>query len=155
MAEQIKPGERVLVMFSGVGPFGIVGAKKQPQARFVCVELNKEAVRYADENVKLNKMKYIVENIQGDVRKVCPGLGKFDRIIMPLPETACQYLDAVFGCCNPGCTVHLYGFSEEPLFRELEKAVKKHKKKIKVIGRRKVLPYGPRIWKVCLEFKVV
>ena len=159
IASQIKPGERVLVMFSGIGPLAIVGAKKQPTAKFVCVELNKAAVRYADENVKLNKLAYQVENVAGNVRKVCPALGKFDRIIMPLPETAHKYLDTALACSKKGTVIHLYGFGKETalyenLEQELKKAAKKHKTKTKVVGRRRVLPYGPRIWKVCLEFEV-
>ncbi|MFQ5648275.1 MAG: hypothetical protein ACE5FW_03480, partial [Candidatus Aenigmatarchaeota archaeon] len=73
---------------------------------------------------------------------------------------AWKYLDTVFQCSKKGTVVHLYGFSgEEKLYKNLEqelaKAAKKAKKKVKVTGRRKVLPYGTRIWKVCLEFKVV
>ena len=158
IAKKVKPGERFLVMFSGVGPFGIVAAKAQPDCRVVCVELNKDAVKYADENVRLNQLTYRVENVRGDVRKVCPGLGKFDRISLHLPEEAWEYLDTALECSRKGTLIHLYGISGEEGFRDLvEKAMgmaRKSGKKLDVLEKRKVLPFGIRLWKVCLDLRV-
>lgn len=157
VASKVKPGERVLVMFSGINPFGIVAAKAQPDCTVVGVELNKDAVRYADENVKLNQLKYRVENILGDVREVCPGLGKFDRIIMNLPESAWEYLDTALRCSGKGTVIHLYGISGEG-FRDLEERAldmaRKSGKKVEVLEKRKVLPFGVRLWKACLDLRV-
>src|SRR3989344_5340579 len=68
IAKKVRRGEKVLVMFSGVGVYGIVIGKNSEASRIVCVELGREPSRYATENVRRNKVD--VEVVQGDVRKV-------------------------------------------------------------------------------------
>ncbi len=154
----IRPGEKVLVLFSGVGPYAIVGAKMQPKSTYVCVDINRDAIKFAEDNVRINRMQGRVENICGDVRKLYTKLGKFNRIIMPLPEIAYKYLREAFACCKKGGYVHLYGVGEKSdmfsgLEREVEKAAKK--RKVRVMRKRKVLPFAPGIYKVCLDIRVV
>lgn len=160
IAEQVKPREKVLVMFSGIGAYGIIIAKKQPTAEVVCVEINKAAVKYAQENVRLNRIKNL-KNYSGDVRMVCPKLKqKFNRIVMPLPLGAENFLDVAFKCVKKNGIIHFYNWGEEDkLFENAKKLAKsnakKFRKKIKIVGEKKVLPYAPRKWKVCLDFKVL
>ena len=159
IAEQVKPKERILVMFSGINPYGIIIAKKHPVAEVVGVELNKTAVNYANENVRLNRLKN-VKNYCGDVRKICPKLGKFERIIMPLPLGAEDFLDVAFRCIKRNGVIHFYNWGEEDnLFSNAKKIArlkaKEAKKKIKIVNAKKVLPYSPRKWKVCLDIKVL
>jgi len=159
IAEQVKPKERILVMFSGINPYGIIIAKKHPVAEVVGVELNKTAVNYANENVRLNRLKN-VKNYCGDVRKICPKLGKFKRIIMPLPLGAEDFLDVAFRCIKRNGVIHFYNWGEEDnLFSNAKKIArlkaKEAKKKIKIVNAKKVLPYSPRKWKVCLDIKVL
>ena len=83
VASMVRPGERVLVMFAGVGPYAIAIARRREDVRVVGVEINPAAVRYFRENVRLNRVEDRVEVIQGDVRDVCPRLGpSFDRVLM-------------------------------------------------------------------------
>ncbi|MFH1520885.1 MAG: methyltransferase [Candidatus Micrarchaeota archaeon] len=69
IAELVKPGELVLVLFAGVGPFALVIAKKHPDTKIITVELNPEAVVSMKENIKLNKMKNI-EATEGDAPRI-------------------------------------------------------------------------------------
>lgn len=56
LMDNIKPGKRVLVMFSGAGPYTFVAMKKQPDiARITSIEINPEGHKYALESLKLNK----------------------------------------------------------------------------------------------------
>jgi tRNA (guanine37-N1)-methyltransferase len=84
IAKMCKRGENVLVMCSGIAPYGVVIAKNAVVKKVVCVEISKECSKYASENVKLNRL-INVEIIQGDVKKICPRFKKekinFDRII--------------------------------------------------------------------------
>ncbi|MBU0530299.1 MAG: class I SAM-dependent methyltransferase family protein [Nanoarchaeota archaeon] len=157
IAEQVKPGETVLVMFSGVGPFSIVIAKK---ARHVYeVELNKHACKMAEENKKLNKLNNII-TVCGDVKKeVKQFYGKCDRVLMPLPKEAHAYLPEAIKCVKQSGVVHMYHVSHESdMFSEpvklMRQACKKQGVKCKILGKRKVLPYGPRTCKVCIDFEV-
>ncbi len=69
--EQVKKDEDVLVMFSGCGPFVCSIAKNSDARNVFGVELNPEAHRYAEENVKLNNLNN-AKVILGDVRKITP-----------------------------------------------------------------------------------
>lgn len=159
IAKIAENGERILVMFSGIAPYAIAIAK-QKTCEIVCVEINKKAVEYADENLKINKLAGSIENICADIKKVCKKIGKFDRILMPLPETAEKFLPEAFAAAKKGAVIHLYGISEEKnLFSDLEekakKVAEKTKIKYKTIGRQKVLPFGVRMWKVRIDLKVM
>lgn len=159
IAGMVKPGERVLVMFSGVGPYAIAIAKKQPGvAEIICVEINLKAVEYAQENAKLNKVDNKIKNYCWDVREACD-LGRFDRIIMPLPESAVEFLDVASRCAKPGAIVHIYGISEEKTrFSDFEKRLQESARradlKIKVIKKTAVSEYAPHKWKVRFDLKV-
>ncbi len=159
IAKLAKEGDRILVMFSGVAPYAIAIAK-QKNCEIVCVEINKKAVEYADESICLNKLIGNVENICADIKNVYKKLGKFDRILMPLPETAYEFLPEAFAVAKKGAIIHLYGISEEKtLFKDLEEKIKtiseKSRVKYKIIHRQKVLPFGVRMWKVRLDLKIM
>lgn len=159
IAQIAKSGERILLMFSGVAPYAIAIAK-QKNCEIVCVELNKKAVEYANENIRLNPLIGSIENICTDIKKIYKKLGRFDRILMPLPETAYKFLREAFAVAKKGAVVHLYGISEEKnLFNDLEnkikKVAKKRKLRYKIIRRQKVLPFGVRMWKIRLDLKVL
>jgi len=163
IAEQVKPNEDVLVMFSGVCPYPLAIVKKQPKVRkILAVEINPDAHKYAEENVKLNKVEGKVFPILGDVKEVCPKYyGKFDRVVMPLPLGAESFLDIAIKCLKPeGGIIHFYNWgSEDDLYSRalklVEKNVKKLKKRFEILDKRKVLPYAPKKYKVCIDFKVV
>jgi tRNA (guanine37-N1)-methyltransferase len=108
------------------------------------------------ENIKLNHVEKKIIPILRDVRKV-KGIGKVDRIVMPLVEKAIDYLDVAFSHSKKGTIIHLYGLSNEK-FKDLEEKVKKiakkHKIKYKIVGRQDVLPYAPRIQKVRIDIKI-
>lgn len=158
IAKEVKPGENILVMFGGVAPFSVIIAKKK-DVRVYSVEINPEAHRYACENVMINRVGDRVVPVLGDVREVCRTFGKkFDRVIMPLPESAWSFLDLALSCSSRGGVVYLYGFGGEEskgLEKKAKATAKKSCKKIRILRKRKVLPYSPRTHKVCLEIKVL
>jgi tRNA (guanine37-N1)-methyltransferase len=161
VASQVKAGETVLVMFSGAGPYPIAIAKKQSNVNKIYgIEINSDAHRYAEENVRINKLSHKIVLINGDVREVCPRLKiKFDRIAMPLSTEGYKYLDLAISCLKDGGIIHFYHISpEKDLFIESEKIVKdagkKLKRKIEFVNKIKVLPYGTRYWKICLDVKI-
>ncbi|MEK6908863.1 MAG: class I SAM-dependent methyltransferase family protein [Nanoarchaeota archaeon] len=114
VSKMIKKGERVLVMFAGVGPFSIVIGKSSKASEVYSVELGKDASKYALENVKRNKLIGKVHVVQGDVRRVI-GKGKkvsgnFDRILMTRPNLEDSFLDVAFRVTKKGTIIHYYGF---------------------------------------------
>ena len=122
VTDQIQQGEKVLVMFAGVGPFAVLAAEKAEKA--VVVEKNPEACEYLKENIKLNSYQDRIQAYCGDVREVVPGLNeKFDRVIMPLPESAEKFLENAVEASKPGATIHLYTFIRNKNFRPVEKRI--------------------------------
>jgi len=161
IASQVKEGEVVMVMFAGVAPYAIQIAKKQPKVKeIIAIEINPVAVKYARENVILNKVEDKVKVIEGDVREKCIDFyGKCDRVVMPLPMGGEDFLDIAVNCLKKKGYIHFYNWGSEPnIFENAEKVVREKFEKLgvkyEIINRRKVLPYAPRKWKVCLDIYV-
>lgn len=161
IAEQVKPNEVVMVMFSGIGCYPIAIAKKQPEVdKIYGVELNETAHNYGIENVRINKLGHKIVSIQGDVREVCKKyFSKCDRVIMPLPLGAESFLDVAINCSKVEGIIHFYNWGkEDDLFSNalkfVEKNCKKLKKRFEVLNKKKVLPYKPRCFKICIDFKI-
>jgi len=95
ISKLVKEGERVLNMFAGVGIYSIIIAKVQPKCGTVSIEINPDAHKSAIENAMINKVSQRVTAILGDAKEVIKngGIGKFDRVLMVLPESAFEYLE--------------------------------------------------------------
>lgn len=164
IASQVKKNESVLVMFAGVAPFSIVIAKLAKPKFVYSVEINREASKYALENVRLNKT-FNVEIVQGDVKKVIQKQGlivkgkliplQFDRIVMPRPQLKETFLNLAFKVIKKGGIINYYGFSkdQEEIINSINEQAKKAKKQIKIILVKKagnIAPYKYR-WRVDLR----
>jgi tRNA (guanine37-N1)-methyltransferase len=154
IARAVSPGERVLVMFAGVGPYTLIIAKNQPKAEIVAVEINPDAVEYMKENIVLNKIKGKIEVYGGDVREIVPDLGKFNRILMPLPKDAWKFLDVTKKALEKGGVVHFYSFSErdEPFTAPIQK-IKEIFPEAKIKYRGIVGNISPGKVRVVIDFK--
>jgi tRNA (guanine37-N1)-methyltransferase len=162
IAERVNPGEDVLVMFAGIGPYSIMIAKKQPGVKKVySIEINPECIRYLRENIEINKVKDKQVTVLGDVRMSCEKLNiGFDRIVMPLPKEGHEYLDVAFKYIKKRGVIHFYHYSHENnLWDETMALIKNCAgqlcREFRIIDKRKVLPYGPGVWKVCVEIEVI
>ncbi|MFH1649326.1 MAG: class I SAM-dependent methyltransferase family protein [Candidatus Woesearchaeota archaeon] len=157
ITELVKPGERVLVMFSGAGPYVCAIAKNTAAKEVVGVEINPEGHKYAEENVKLNKLKN-VKLYCGDAGKVVPKLGTFDRVLMPLPKSSEEFLDTAIKATKPGAVIHFYHFYHENDFKEAERvckeACKRNKRTFKKLAFVKCGQYAPGEYRTCLDFEV-
>ncbi len=154
IAGLVKQGEYILVMFSGVGIYPVVLAKNTKAKEIIGVEINPDAYKFAEENIVLNK----ADNIKlylGDVRDVVPKLSKkFDRILMPLPKSAEEFLDIALKVSKAGTIVHFYDFLHEAEFDKAIKKIKKHCPKAKKINVIKCGQYSPRKFRICVDFEV-
>ncbi len=117
VASLVQDGETVLDLFAGVGPFSVLIAKKNPSVRVYAVDINPEAVELLKVNIRVNRVENRVFPVLGDARQVAAtGLkGKADRVIMNLPETAIEFINAACSAIKPqGGIVHFYGFVRSP-----------------------------------------
>lgn len=157
-----KKKEDIMVMFSGVGPFVCVIGKHCKYNKLIGIEMNPVAHEYAEENIVLNKIK-AVELIKGDVKKAIPKLIKngkirYDRILMPLPRIADEFLEYALMIARRGTVIHLYGFLGEDEFSYYKKKVRKICKdngfRIKINDLVKCGQFSPRIFRICIDFQV-
>jgi len=161
IAEQVKPGERILALFAGVGPFPIVIAKMQPQVKIHAVELNPDAFKYMEENIRLNRMQEMITPLLGDVKDIIPKkfVNSADRILMPLPKGAEKFLGEAFLAARKNCIIHFYQFaSEQNPFEDAETFITKEAmisgRKAEVIAKRIVRPFAPGVVQIVVDFRV-
>ncbi|MFH1834561.1 MAG: methyltransferase, partial [Methanobacteriota archaeon] len=152
VADQVEDGERVLVLFAGVGPFSILIAKSHSPKEVVAVELNEAACDYMLWNVARNKVD--VKVVCGDAKVETPKLGKFDRIVMPLPKDAGDFLGVALPALAPEGVVHFYTFAHDT--NEAEEKVKSKSKelgyKIKLLDSVVCGSYSPCLSRTCIDF---
>jgi tRNA (guanine37-N1)-methyltransferase len=111
VAGQVKPDERVLIMFSGIGPLVLMIGMHSEASEIIGVEKNPHAHRLALKNLELNKKAQNIDFLCGDVLSILPNLNKtFDRIVMPLPHCGADYLHLALRHLIPGGMLHFYDF---------------------------------------------
>lgn len=117
VASQVQAGENVVDLFAGVGPFSVLIGKRQSEAKVYAVDLNPDAVELLKLNVRVNRVENRVFPICADAREITQTQlkGSADRVIMNLPETAIDFIDAACNAVKPdGGIVHFYGFVRSP-----------------------------------------
>ena len=157
--KQIKNNEIVLVMFSGSGIYPLVIAKNSEAKEIHGIEINPTAHKYALENLKLNKAEDKIKLYLGDVKKILPKINKkFNRIIMPLPKGAEDFLKLTLNKIKKNGIIHFYSFAEETKFDKviefINKEYKKNKKQCKIIDIVKCGQFSPRVFRICVDFRV-
>ncbi len=146
IAQQVQPGEVVVNMFAGVGCYSIIIAKHSKAKKICSIDINPVAIQYMQENIRLNKVEEQVVSIHGDAKDVVEeGLrNTADRVLMPLPEKAYEYLDSAVLALKPtGGWIHYYDFEhakkeENPI----EKIKTKTCRKLQRLGVSFGVPFG-------------
>jgi len=154
VADSVKNGEIIVDMFAGVGPFPILIAKSH-DVKIYAIDINPEAYRYMQKNIKLNKVQDKIIPILGDVREVLSDKNiKADRIIMNLPGSAFEFLGTAMNSIKDGGIIHYYEFSEDfenPVER-IKKAV--YPRKVEILDKRKVRSKSPGKWHVVVDARI-
>ncbi|MGD6809484.1 MAG: class I SAM-dependent methyltransferase [Candidatus Bathyarchaeia archaeon] len=117
VAMLVVAGEVVADLFAGVGPFAVPIGKLCPEAKVYAVDINPDAVELLKINARVNRVDDRVYPLLGDARELAKDKlrGIADRVIMNLPETAIDFVDAACQTLKPnGGVVHFYGFIRKP-----------------------------------------
>jgi tRNA (guanine37-N1)-methyltransferase len=113
IASLVKPEETVVNMFAGVGCFSIIIAKQVNSARVLSIDVNPTAVDLMQENIKRNRVYGRVIPLLGDAKETVERQLKSqaDRVLMPLPEKALEYLPSAVAALKPtGGWIHVHVF---------------------------------------------
>lgn len=165
IAKLIQPGETVINMFAGVGCYSICIAKYSKADKIYSVDINSNAVRLMKENIDLNKVWNRVVPIEGDAEKVIETelAGKADRVLMPLPEKAYDYLDSAIKALKPsGGWIHFYDMTHARkrqdaaslVIKKVSEKLANAKVDFKIVCSRIVRSVGPNWHQVVLDIQV-
>jgi tRNA (guanine37-N1)-methyltransferase len=146
IAKLVGNSEVIVNMFAGVGCFSIIIAKHSKAKRIYSIDINPAAIQFMWENVKVNGVYDKVVPLEGDAKNVILERlqGVADRVLMPLPEKALEYLPyAVLALKNGYGWIHYYDFehsvkSESPI----EKVKMKVAIKLEELGINFDIPFG-------------
>jgi tRNA (guanine37-N1)-methyltransferase len=160
VADMVKPGQRVVDLFAGVGPFSILIGKSVPGASVVAVDKNPKAVKLLRENIRLNRLDNVTA-VEDDAR-LAAGTFKHsaDHVIMNLPQSAREFLDCGILAAKNGGVVHFYDITHEDdlygtSWELIQEAAVRMGRKVECAGKRIVRSYAPYQYNVCIEVRVI
>ncbi|MFQ5975973.1 MAG: class I SAM-dependent methyltransferase family protein [Candidatus Hydrothermarchaeales archaeon] len=148
--EIVKDGERILNMFAGIGTFSIIIARHK-KAEVYSIEKNPDAYDLMVKNIQRNKLKGEVKPVLEDAKNFIKE-DYFDRIIMPLPERAYEFLKQAFANSKNLGIIHYHDFCRE--FEEVEEKFSKLKFEFSIKDKKIIRSYGPGIYHVVLDLEV-
>ncbi len=157
VAEQVEADEQAFDMFAGVGPFVVPFAKRGAQV--VGTDVNDVAIDYLRENARRNGVEDRVTAIAGDVRVVASEHENWaDRLVMNLPHSAGEFLNAAVTLAGDDCVIHYYDIQhEDDPFGPGERAIRtaaEPEYDVSVETRREVRSYAPHELNVCLDVRL-
>jgi tRNA (guanine37-N1)-methyltransferase len=156
IASLVTPGENVLVMFSGIAPYPLHIVRFAQAESVMGIEQNPAAHRFAEKNLTINKAADKIVLHLGDAGYICPRLGLFfDRIVMPLPTGAFQYLSVALDYLKSGGHIHFYTMQSQ---ESIEDAVSVLSQKCQKAGRTLIHSRAvrcghtsPNIYRYCID----
>jgi len=160
----ISPGEAVVNMFAGVGTYSIVAARHSQADKIYSIDINPDAYRYMEENVRINKVTGRVIPILGDASEIIANRTKevADRVLMPLPEKGKEFIGSALLALKREGWIHYYDHvhaktGEDPClksFKALQPRLEDTKADCELSFFRVVRDVGPRWFQVVLDLKV-
>lgn len=163
VASNMKPGEFVVDMFAGVGPFSIITAKLGNAAKVYGVDINPEAASFMLQNVLINRLRGRITVVLADVRGTSVRLlsHSADRVIMNLPTESIAFIPQA---CNllkhEGGIIHFYAFVSEGVSHEVileimkEKIESASRKIVGIDAIRTVKGIAPREWQLAIDVRI-
>ncbi len=157
VVEQVQPGEHVIDMFAGVGPFAVPMAARG--AEVVAVDVNDAAIDYLEENAGRNDVADRITAIHGDVREIADDYADWaDRLVMNLPHSADDFLDTAIALAGDECVLHYYDMApEDDPYGPGEAAIRSAAEPeydVAVETRRTVRSYSPHELNVVLDVRL-
>lgn len=160
IAELVNDGEVIVNMFAGICTFSIIIAKKH-QCKIYSIDVNPDAYSLCVENVRMNKVDERIIPMLGDAGEIIERelKEKADRVLMPLPEKAKEYLRfAVMACKNRGVIhyfTHIHADSKKESLELCSKElIDVMNVKYELLASRVVRDVGPRFYQVVADVKV-
>lgn len=91
VAMSVRPGDKILDLFTGVGSFALHCAK-ETSCDVVAIDINPFAINALQRSMKRNKLQGNIYPILGDSLSILRLQNHFDRVIINLPQISMNYL---------------------------------------------------------------
>ena len=86
-------------------------------------------------------------------------LTNYDRILMPLPKTADDFLDFALNVSKKNTIIHFYDFLREDNFHEAHEKIKeaciRNNKKFEILSTNKCGQHAPYTFRICVDFIIL
>jgi tRNA (guanine37-N1)-methyltransferase len=162
ISEMVDDDEIIVNMFAGVGTYSIVIAKANRTCIVYSIDSNSIANDLCIVNAKINKVQDRVVAICGDASEVIKNQlqGKADRVLMPLPERAKEFIEPAVLALKEKGIVHYFAHikadgkkeAQELGLQDASDAFKSYDHNVMAV--RVVREVGPRIYQIVADVSV-
>ncbi|MDQ4101073.1 MAG: class I SAM-dependent methyltransferase family protein [Thermoproteota archaeon] len=162
IAKMVSEGEMIVNMFAGIGTYSILMARMNKTCTVYSIDSNAVAAELCEVNAKLNKVQDRVISIHGDAREVIKDklACHADRVLMPLPERAKDFIDSAILALNKKGMVHYFAHiradnkksSQELGLQDTHNAFVKYNHLVQQV--KVVRGVGPRIYQIVADVSV-
>jgi tRNA (guanine37-N1)-methyltransferase len=162
IAEMVGDNETIVNMFAGVGTYSVIIAEANKTCKVYSIDSNAAASELDKVNAKLNKVQDRIITICGDAAAVIKEslVGRADRVIMPLPERAKEFVDSAALALKEKGIVHYFAHVKadnkkaglELGMNDAHDAFAKYDHQ--VLAVRVVREVGPRIYQIVADVSI-
>ena len=146
VAEQVEPGEAVVDVFAGVGPYAVLIAKRREPRIVYAFDANPDAFRYLEENVRRNRAARVEPRL-GDGPSLLAAIEPPDRVILDYPQDPDPAYRATLPRILPRGMIHCYAILETAELEEREQGLlstaRAFDRRAEVEARREVHGWSP------------
>lgn len=158
----VGENETIVNMFAGVGTYSIIAAKANKTCKVYSIDSNPVANDLCVENARLNKVSDRVIPVCADaatiIREQLSGVA--DRVLMPLPERAKEFIEPAVMALKETGVVHYFAHvradnkqsAKELGTKDAQEAFKDHNHK--VLETTVVREVGPRFYQIVADVQV-
>jgi tRNA (guanine37-N1)-methyltransferase len=164
IARMVGDNETIVNMFAGVGTFSIIIAKMNRTCNIIDIDSNLAASELDKTNTKLNKVQDRVTSIAGNADDVIARQlrGRADRVLMPLPERAKEFVKSAVLALKPHHVgvihyfAHIKANNKKACYAagilDISNAFKEYR--YNILHSRVVREVGPRIYQIVADVAV-
>jgi tRNA (guanine37-N1)-methyltransferase len=148
VAEEVRPGERVLDFACGVGPFAAHIVRDSRAREVVAVDSNPAAIALAERNLRRANPTGPGRAILASIETFAPSAGPCERAILNLPHGGVKYLPSVGATVARGGSLHYYELTDRAHLESRQEALVNGLESVvpgpwTVADRHVVHPYSP------------